>query len=191
MDKVYDEKKTARSRIRKQMRALDPAVREKTDVIICRNAARLPEFQKAKTIFCFVAYDWEIDTTPLIELALHEGKRVAVPLCTGPGIMEARFITGLSELTPGAYGIPEPSESAPMCPVEEIELALVPCVSCDSACMRLGQGGGFYDRFMEHASFCTAALCREAAMMEKIPAEPWDRPVDHVITEVQTISRKK
>ena len=47
----------------------------------------------------------EADLRPLLRQILRDGKRLAVPLCTGPGIMEARLISGLEQLAPGRYGI--------------------------------------------------------------------------------------
>ncbi|MBR2188088.1 MAG: 5-formyltetrahydrofolate cyclo-ligase [Eubacterium sp.] len=176
-------KKETRTRIRRAMRALDPGEKSRIDEAICRQAAAQPQFLAAGRIFCFLGIDWEINTDALIDAALAAGKEVYLPLVTGPGIMEARRIYDRSELVPGAYDIPEPPQNSPAADPSEIELAIVPCVSCDRSCMRLGQGGGFYDRFLEHASFYTIALCREDALLDEVPAEPWDSPVDCVITE--------
>lgn len=177
------EKAALRRQIRKKMREMDPSARSSADAAICRQVTQLPAFRDAETVFCFVGIDWEIDTAALINAALADGKRVALPLCTGPGIMEARLIRGPKDLQPGAYNIPEPLPSCPICAPQEIDFAAIPCVSCDRTCLRLGQGGGFYDRFLERASFYTAALCREEALLEQVPAEPWDHPVDCVVTE--------
>ena len=180
---LAEEKAILRKQIRKRMREVDPAVRSAIDQRICRQVMTLPQYKAAKTIFCYVGVDWEIDTTKLISDALQHGKQVALPLCTAPGIMEARLIQSTADLQPGAYNIPEPRPSCALCPADAIEFAAVPCVSCDRTCLRLGQGGGFYDRFLEDSSFYTAALCREEALLEQVPAEPWDRPVDCVVTE--------
>lgn len=59
----------------------------------------MPEYQAAGTIFCFVGTPHEIDTRPILENALAAGKRLCVPLCTGPGMMELRQITTLSQLS--------------------------------------------------------------------------------------------
>lgn len=172
------------------MRRMAPSLRKCVDTDICRRTSLLSQFQLSRTIFCFVGVDWEINTRPLIDCALNTAKRVAVPLCTDPGIMEARLIYSLDQMEPGTYGIPEPPLNSPVCPLSEIDFAVVPCVACDSSCMRLGQGGGFYDRFMEKASFFSAALCRDEALLEQIPTEPWDRPVDCVVTESRIYLRE-
>jgi 5-formyltetrahydrofolate cyclo-ligase len=149
----------------------------------------LPEYQRAGTVFAFVGAKWEIDTKELLRNALAAGKRVAVPLCVGPGIMEARLISGLDELAPGAYGIPAPLASCPVCPPAEIDFAVIPCVACDRAGRRLGQGGGYYDRFLAGAAFTKAAICRDIGLVDRIPAEPRDHPVDCVVTETAVYRR--
>ena len=54
----------------------------------------------------------EPDTSGIIERCISQGRRVALPRVLGNGLMEARLIGSLSQLEPGAYGIPEPPESA-------------------------------------------------------------------------------
>jgi len=186
---VFEEKDMLRKKIRRQMRQMELSLHKDADATICRKTTLLSQFQSARTIFCFVGVDWEIDTRPLINYAINTMKRVAVPLCTGSGLMEARLIDSLEQLRPGSYGIPEPPSNGPICPLSEIDFTVVPCVACDSSCMRLGQGGGFYDRFMGSASFFTAALCRDAALLKQVPKEPWDCPVDCVVTELRTYFR--
>lgn len=114
MESIADKKAALRKAIRRQMREMPPALRAEIDATICRSVLELPQFQQAPAIFCFIGVDWEIDTRLLIDAALKAEKRVAVPLCTAPGIMEARIIQSFSQLKPGAYHIPEP---IPECPV--------------------------------------------------------------------------
>ena len=97
-----------------------------------RRLVSLPEYQTCRTLFCFVGTGCEADTLPLIRHALQSGRRVAVPLCTGPGRMEARLVPDLSALASrGAYGIPEPAADAPLLDKEAIDFAVVPCLCCD------------------------------------------------------------
>lgn len=191
MSTVCEQKTALRKAVKKRLRALDPETARLSAAAICGRVENLPEYRRAKTIFAFVGVQWEIDTRELLLHALAGGKRVAVPLCVGPGIMEARLIVSLDELTPGVHDIPEPMAHCPVCPPDEIDFAVIPCVSCDRNGMRLGQGGGFYDRFLEHASFPNAAICRDIALEQAIPVEPWDRPVDCVVTETQIHCRRE
>ena len=137
----------------------------------------------SQTVFAFVGTAREIDTTEFLTATLRQGKRLCVPLCTGPGIMELRKITGFDDLTPGAYGILEPKADCPVVPLDEIDFAVIPCVSCDREGHRLGQGGGFYDRFLSAYRGPAFLVCRERLLRSEIPMEPHDAIIHWVVTE--------
>jgi len=142
-----------------------------------------PEYRRAETIFCYVGTSREIDTMPMIEQALAEGKRIGVPLCKKMGIMEVREIRSKEDLVMGAYDILAPKEDAPLIQPEEIQLCIVPCMTCNHRGERLGYGGGFYDRFLEKTTCPKMMLCREKIMNEEIPTEPHDLIMESVVTE--------
>lgn len=136
----------------------------------------MPEYQAAGTVFCFVGTSREIDTRPILEDALAAGKRLCVPLCTEPGTMELRQITALSQLSPGAYGIPAPPANAPAVPVDETDFAVPPLPHLQSSGHRLGQGAGYYDRFLAHYRSGTVLLCREKLIRRRSPWSPTTIP---------------
>ena len=184
MRSIAEQKAELRKAIRQRVREMAPEAAESSNEAVCRRVLEhLDEYLQAKTLFCFVGTNTEIDTAPIILHALNAGKTVAVPLCTEPGIMEARGIARMDDLSPGAYGILEPGERCEVIEPDRIDLAIVPCVSCDRGGGRLGRGSGFYDRFLDGRAFPAVALCREALMVESVPLEPWDLPVDAVVTE--------
>ena len=176
-----------KQRLRRTMRALERQLSDKYKAAssrsICAHLLAMPEYQAASAVFCFVGTDHEIDTRPILAHALAAGKRLSVPRCTGPGIMELRQLRSLEELSPGAYGIPEPPESAPVMNPDDVDLAILPCLTCSHLGQRLGQGGGYYDRFLSNYRGGTVLLCREKLIREEIPLEPWDMPVPWVLTE--------
>ena len=143
----------------------------------------MPEYQEAQTVFCFVGTDREIDTQPILEDALAAGKTLCVPLCTEPGRMESRQITDLNQLVPGRCGLLEPTADTPVIPVDAIDFAVLPCVTCNYLGQRLGHGGGYYDRFLSQYRGGTVLLCRELLIRQEIPVEPHDYPVPWVLTE--------
>lgn len=142
------------------------------------------EFKDARVIFCFVGMENEVDTRAIIENAIALGKKVAVPLVVSRGIMEAKQIHSLDELSVQSFGILEPSKNAPTIMPEEIELAIVPCVACSHKGARLGYGGGFYDRYMQTQSFPKFCLCYEKLTNEEIPMGRYDLTMDALITEI-------
>jgi len=189
-----EEKKRLRRLLLEQIRALPPAYCRRADEAIYRHVVSLPAYQTARTICAYVGMDCEINTKPLIERMLADGKRVGVPLCVGKGVMEMREIGGLDGLQAGTWGILEPAPEAPLLRPEEIDLGLIPCVSGNEAGQRLGYGGGFYDAYLAKAPFLRVLLCRKAMMTAPIPMEPHDAAMDVVVSEdgaVYCSSRKK
>ena len=178
-----EEKQRLRRVIRELERQLSPRYKAESSSAIAAHLLAMPEYQAAGTVFCFVGTEWEIDTRPILEDALAAGKRLCVPLCTEPGIMELRAVTSLDQLVPGAYGILEPPANAPQMDVDEVDFAVLPCVTCNHLGQRLGRGGGYYDRFLAHYRGGTVLLCREKLSREEIPLEPRDMPVPWVLTE--------
>ena len=176
-----------KQQLRRTMRALESGLSARYKAASSRAIAAhllaMPEYQEAGTVFCFVGTDREIDTRPILEDVLAAGKRLCVPQCVGKGIMELRQVTDLRQLIPGAYGILEPSADAPLVSLDEVDFAILPCLTCNHLGQRLGQGGGYYDRFLSHYRGGTVLLCREKLIREEIPLEPHDYPVPWVLTE--------
>lgn len=178
-----EEKKQLRRVIREREAQLSPRYQADSARAIAAHLLAMPEYQAAGTVFCFVGTAREIDTRPILEDALAAGKRLCVPLCVDKGVMELREVTDLGQLAPGAYGILEPPAGASAVPADDVDLAILPCVTCDHLGHRLGKGGGYYDRFLSHYRGGTVLLCREKLIREEIPLEPHDYPVPWVLTE--------
>lgn len=143
----------------------------------------LPEYKDARTVFCFVGVEYEINTRPFLEKVLADGKRLAVPLCIGKRRMEARRILTLDELKCGYYGLYEPDKSSELIPITEVEFAVIPCITADHKGNRLGHGGGFYDAlFNKYKNVPSAIICREL-MCRKVPTESFDHRFSITVTE--------
>lgn len=183
IQKINTQKQLLRRQIKEKIACLDSDYCHQADKQIRQRILNWEWFQKAETIFCFVGTAREIHTKPLIQAALDQGKRTAVPKCISKGIMEARQIHSLKELTYGSYGIEEPGEGSKIIEPEEISLALVPCLTCSEDGRRLGYGGGFYDRYLNSVTGIHAVLCRGRLMEAEIPWEAHDRLMDVVIRE--------
>ena len=177
-----EEKKQLRRTMRTLEGGLSARYKAESSRLIAAHLLAMPEYQAAKTVFCFVGTSREIDTQTILEHALASGKRLCVPLCVEKGIMELRQITNLSQLAPGAYGILEPSSDTPVILVDDVDFAIHPCTTCNHAGQRLGKGGGYYDRFLSHYRGGTVLLCREKLIREEIPVEPHDYPIPWVLT---------
>lgn len=139
-----------------------------------------PLYQQAKTIYGYLPYNQEVRTWALLEQALKDGKQIAVPKVYGD---EMRFILmkDLSRVAPGYAGIPEPVDDGPVADDPQA-LVLMPGMVFDKAGHRIGYGGGFYDRFLaQEPDHPTIALCYDFQLLEHIPTEEFDIPVDAVL----------
>ena len=174
-------------RVRREMialrRAVPETVRLEKSAAIAERVLCSKDWQDAKTVFLYVGTGWEVDTCPLILAAFAAGKQVAVPLCGMEGTMTAHRIVSLSELRPGAYGIPEPDPNAPLLLPEETDLAVIPAVCYDRMGYRLGRGGGYYDRYCPKVRGVRMGLMFTDFILDAVPREAHDCRVDQMITE--------
>ena len=177
------EKQQLRKTMRRLASQLSPRYRAAADEAIARHLLSLPEYRSAGTVFCFVSAGREIDTRPILERTLADGRTLCVPLCVTDGVMELRAVRDLKELSPGAYGILEPPADSPALSPDQIDLAVIPCVTCSREGRRLGRGGGYYDRFLAHYRGAAVLLCRERLLRQEIPFDLHDYPIPWVITE--------
>ncbi|MGE4353636.1 MAG: 5-formyltetrahydrofolate cyclo-ligase [Oscillospiraceae bacterium] len=180
------DKKALRKEIREKIRDMDPEYREKSDAGIFENLIGLPEYKKAGAIFAYFSINGEADTHHIIRYSLERGKKVALPVILGEGTMTFALAEG--KMISGAlYRIPEPDAGAQRIAPKPGDLIIVPALCFDSGGYRLGQGGGFYDRFLEkYAGVFAVGLCREALFLDEVPRERHDMAVRCVVTEKRT-----
>ena len=172
-----------RRKIRAERRSLDKAKRREWDEAIAKRVMGLKEYKEAKTVFCFVSMAGEPQTKAILENALKSGKRLAVPRCLDDGEMEAVVITSLSQLEPGTMGILEPVYGLATVDFEDIDMAVVPGLAFTASGERLGQGGGFYDRFMARTHAFTCGICYGVFVYDSLPLDELDMAVKAVVTE--------
>ena len=169
-----------RNEIRADLRTRMPADTAEADRLIVQRVRELPVYAAAETVFLFVGRYPEIPTAELIERAVLDGKTVALPKSQPHGRMDFYRYTGT--LQPGLYGILEPVSDTLLVPTEH-DLMLVPGLSFTPEGVRLGQGGGYYDRYLaEHPCF-TLGLCRQRDLRQQIPTQWNDLQVNAVLTE--------
>ena len=174
------DKKELRSRIRQLKRAM-------TEEQIVAASAKLGEqfvateqYQNAKTIYGYLPYNQEVRTVPMLEQAIRDGKRVAVPKVYGDD-MKFIFMDDLSQVELGYAGIPDPIADVPVAD-DPTALVLMPGMAFTKNGDRMGYGGGFYDKFLAaEPDHPTVALCYGFQMVESLPTEEYDIPVDCVL----------
>jgi len=150
---------------------------------IIRNLFSLKEFQNAATVLFFYCIRSEPDTREMMQRAFELEKTVALPKTYPKGVMVARKIREFDELTPSRFGIPEPSESAPVIEPYELDFIVVPATALDREGYRLGRGAGYYDRYLSFTNAFTCGVVRESMLVSRVPREKHDIRLSCVITE--------
>ncbi len=183
MQDLKSRKRAARRALRAQIAALDEKELEKSDEAIYNNLSVLPELQAAERVFLYLSVRREVDTRRLIRSLLEQGKTVALPVSLAEGQMFfAEYRPG--ELTEGSVvPIPEPDGDAPRLEPENGDLILVPALTFDLNGYRLGQGGGYYDRFLSAHDLYSVGLARDVLLLEEVPREEHDCAVRCLVTE--------
>ena len=174
------DKQTLRAHIRAQKRAMTNEQIEEASVRLGALFVESDLYKQAKTIYGYLPYNQEVRTVPMLQRALDDGKRVAVPKCYGD---EMRFIylDDLSAVEKGYCGIPEPIADEPIAD-DPTALVLMPGLAFDPQGHRIGYGGGFYDKFLaSEPDHPTLALCYAFQMQEHLETEEFDIPVDCVL----------
>lgn len=159
-------------------------LRKALDDEIFRRITECEIYKSAEEIFIYVSGTIEVDTRRLIDHALAEGRRVAVPKCGEKHSMIFRKITSVRELCTGSYGIPEPPDTCCEVMPQDKSLIIVPALSVDANGFRLGFGGGYYDRYLaEYPHAATLCPCYAANIVERLPSDEYDIRVGYIINE--------
>lgn len=170
--------------LRKMIRELKRAMPEEQIVSASQRLGELflnsDLYRSATTIYGYLPYNQEVRTTPMLEQALKDGKRVAVPKVYGDE-MKFIYLSDLSQVEKGFAGIPEPITDGEVAE-DPTALVLMPGLAFTKEGHRMGYGGGFYDKFLaKEPNHPTLALCYAFQMVDEFPVEEYDVPVDVVL----------
>ncbi|HET6871552.1 MAG TPA: 5-formyltetrahydrofolate cyclo-ligase [Sporolactobacillaceae bacterium] len=178
------DKKEWRGTIMSRLKRLSVEDRQLRSNAIYEHLVRLSNWATSETIGVTISTPNEIETRPIIEKAWEQAKEVAVPKCLPQTKqLDFRKLTHFSQLESVFYGLQEPiqDQTVPMAP-EYIDLLIVPGLCFDSRGYRIGFGGGYYDRYLVHFNGVKVALAYEEQLIETVPEESHDIPVDFLIT---------
>ncbi|MCJ2058276.1 5-formyltetrahydrofolate cyclo-ligase [Methylobacterium sp. J-048] len=167
--------------------ALEQAVRHDASARIVQALLALPELAEARLVGAYWPIRSEVDPRPAAEGLLARGQRVALPHVTPEGLVFREWRAG-DVLVAGRFGLSEPDPSLP--PVEPDAL-IVPLAAFDGAGQRIGYGRGYYDgaiaRLSRTRPVLTVGVGFAVQRVDRVPAEPHDRPLQFVITESDVI----
>ncbi len=181
-------KRALRRQVIAQILTMQPVIRSAQEAALVALLPQLPGFANSRVILLYAShFPEEIDTKPIIDLAISQGKFVVLPRID---LTTRRLVLHLGgETTPGVLEIPEPLATNPVIVPRLIEWALVPGVAFDRAGNRLGRGGGYYDKLLpELRAECPRwSLILEPQWVEAVPVEAHDIRVHGVASPSQIV----
>ena len=142
------------------------------------------------TIASYIPHRGELDPSFGVHGLVAAGWRVVLPVCGDDGYMEFCPWSPGDRLVANRFGIGEPTTDA--VPIESIHAVIVPGVAFDRKGNRLGHGVGFYDRFLarcaqQHHDSYRLGLAYDFQVVELPPPEPWDIPMQSVVSPTEVI----
>ncbi len=184
---MADQKHRLRKVMRKCRDALPPEQARALSRSVQIRAIGLDCYRRARVVLLYSAISNEIATTRIFEDALDGARRVFYPKADpAGGTLQFHAVSAPDDLRPGSFGIPQPHRGEQLQPVEmDGAVIFVPGLAFTGCGQRLGRGGGFYDRFLASTGpgVTAVGLGYSFQMLERIPQDPWDRRLDHVVTE--------
>lgn len=150
-------------------------------------------YKNAKTIMTFISFGAEVDTHDFIKTSIINNKKIVVPI-TVPKTKQLKLseVLDFDKLEIGFYNILTPKkEFIKYVDPSEVDLIIVPGVAFDKSGYRIGYGGGYYDRFLSKLDHVTKiSLAFDMQLVDKIPHEHFDIPVNYIITENEIMKCK-
>jgi 5-formyltetrahydrofolate cyclo-ligase len=170
-----------RKNLRERLRTMQEDRRVEESRRACELFLAEPVFSNARSLLLYVPLQGELDVRLILDRAISEGKRVALPrFDPETGVYRAFFI-GDKPLVPGPFGAMEPSASLPIA-LNRLDLIVAPGLGFDTRGRRLGRGKGFYDRLLSEAAGVKCGICFDEQILPEIPVEPHDVGVHYVAT---------
>jgi 5-formyltetrahydrofolate cyclo-ligase len=182
-------RKTLRAELRAKRRQIPSELRAAAERRLASHVARRFHLHPGQRVALYSPLPEELDITPLARLARLHGVRIYLPRLVDRRKHRMSFVAAQGPLQANALGILEPG-SAPSIPPRWLDLVFLPLVGFDAAGMRLGMGGGYYDRafaFLRlRLSWCRPKLIGVGFAMQRIAAiarASHDLHLDAVVTE--------
>ncbi|WP_299402020.1 5-formyltetrahydrofolate cyclo-ligase [Acaryochloris sp. IP29b_bin.148] len=152
---------------------------------LCQQLLESSLWQQAKTVLAYMTFRQEPDLSWLF--LRGQDREWGLSRCVGRDLKWHRCNPlDSTMLIKGKYGILEPYPDCPELLADEVDLILVPAVACDRNGYRLGYGGGYYDRLLaspDWSSIPTIGIVFGQDLLDQLPTEPWDQPLQAVCTE--------
>lgn len=185
IDDIREYKSELRKKVRRQREEMSPEKKAVLDNELLKNILKLKQYKSNSTILTYVSTKIEVDTFGLINQALKDGKRLAVPRCIDNSReMEFYYINSIDQLEPRTFGVLEPvKEQCELLTDYSKGLCIIPGLVFDFEGYRLGYGKGYYDRFLSRFEGDTAGICYSFCVQWRLAHGFYDRRADLLVTE--------
>lgn len=152
---------------------------------ICKKLLKLSIFKTARTVSVYLPINQEVETKPIIDSLIKEGKRVFVPQFRRSEYRFCKF-KSWNDLTEGPMGILQPKMQETISP-KFLDVAILPGIAFDKKSVRLGYGKGVFDRLLANSPAIKIGLAYDFQIVEKLPWEKHDLVMDLVVTEKEIL----
>ena len=142
------------------------------------------EVVAAGRVALYVSMGAEPQTGPLIDWLLASGREVLLPVLYADNDLGWGIAPGAADLIPGRLGLSEPPVDLGADAITTAELVICPALAVDLNGVRLGRGGGSYDRALARVSPGTPtwAVVHDSEILDELPADAHDQPVKAALT---------
>lgn len=177
-------KAALRQRLRALLKAMSDVERAEGSRLLRERLTGDPLWREARTVLLFMPTRGEPEVTPLLDRALREGKRVALPRYRAAGdSYEARWVERPeTDLAPGWYDIPEPGKNCARVVGNSLDLVLVPGIGFSPDGGRLGRGQGYYDRLLASIPGVKCGVAFDCQVTSEVPLESHDVVLNCILT---------
>ncbi len=180
-----------RNHIRQLRRALTADEQQQAALSVTHCLLSHPKIKQAQNISLFLSFDGEIETRGLIEQLWRHQKQVYLPVLHpfSSGNLLFLHYSPQTHLIKNRLGIVEPKlDVRHVLPQRELDVIITPLVAFDSTGQRLGMGGGYYDRTLQHwreNGTYPIGIAHDCQRVDSLPIEKWDIPLPEIVTPSQ------
>jgi len=188
LDKI-EYKHTLRNQLLKKRTTLPNDIFTQKNQLLIDNLITWTKDRQWQKIFSFKAFRNEPNLDPMYEKT--QNLPVFLPVMN-PNLRKVDFYSWRpgQPLNTNKYGIAEPkiNQSNLAAPDQET-IIIVPSLACTSTGIRLGYGGGYYDRYLErYPNAITIGVIFSDFLMEKLPYQPHDKKLHFIATDEKVIA---
>ena len=178
-------KSELRKQVLHEMKAISQEQKPAIDQALTERLLHHPFYQEAKVIATYLSFPHEFQTQELIEQVLKDGKKVLIPKTYPKGRMEF-VVYNPQQLVKTSFGLLEPQGELEVVEASQIDLIHVPGLAFTTEGCRIGYGGGYYDRYLEHFTGHTLSTVYHYQVQDFIP-ENHDIPVQEVLIDERNL----